>query len=88
VAPGRLLEPALTAAHAVWWASEATAGVAGRVVVEMKGQAHHEDIWRPVSGYLTSLLADIERGNSLYPPYIPHLGTEVAIAKEDSSRKL
>jgi hypothetical protein len=54
----------------------------------MKGQAHHEDSWRLVSGYLTSLLADIERGNSLYLPYIPHLGTEVAIAKEDSSGKL
>ena len=47
-------------------ASNAASEVPDCVAVKMECQAHHEDNRRPV-GYPTSLLADMERGSSLYP---------------------
>jgi hypothetical protein len=55
--------------------------MAGGVAIKMECQAHHEDDQRPAEGYPASLLTKIERGNSLYPPYVPWLEAE---DKEDS----
>ncbi len=61
----------------VRWANEATIEVADRVTVDMESQAHMDESKRRLACYLTSMLSDMRRGNSLYPPYITCLGTEV-----------
>jgi len=71
----------------VRWANEAATEVADRVAIEMESQAHHEDSRRP-GGYPASFLADMDRGNALYPPYVPRLGTEAASANSNPSAKL
>ncbi len=60
----------------VRWASEAASDVADRVAVDMEAQAHMDDEKRRVTGYPSTLLREMHGGHSLYPPYVPRLGTE------------
>ncbi len=56
--------------------SEAAADMADRVAVDMEAQAHMDDEKKRVSGYPSTLLREMHGGHSLYPPYVPRLGTE------------
>jgi hypothetical protein len=66
----------------------ASGGAAPGGAVEIECQAHQEDSRRPVASYPTSLLTTMETGNSLYPPYVLHHGTEAAICRDNSSGDL
>ncbi len=60
----------------VRWVNGAATDVADRVAVEMKSQAHMDDEKRRMSGYPSTMLREMSGGHSLYPPYVPRLGTE------------
>ncbi len=60
----------------VRWANEAASDVADRVAVDMESQAHMDNEKRSVSGYPSTLIREMSGGHSLYPPYVPRLGTE------------
>jgi hypothetical protein len=65
----------------VRWADEAVTEVVDRVSVDMESQAHMDDEKRRMSGYPSTMLHEMKGGHSLYPPYMPWLGTEA----EDSA---
>jgi hypothetical protein len=60
----------------VRWANEAASEVADRVAMDMESQAHMDEEKRRMSCDLSSLLHKMREGHSLYPPYMPRLGTE------------
>jgi hypothetical protein len=67
-------------------ANEAATEVADRVAVDMESQAHMEDTKQRMSSYLASMLSKLRGGNSLYPPYVPRLGTEAERSSEAVKR--
>ncbi len=60
----------------VRWAKEAATEVVDRVAVDMESQAHMDDKKRRMSWYPSTMLHEMRGGHSLYPPYVPRLGTE------------
>jgi hypothetical protein len=60
----------------VRWANEAATEVADRVAVDVESPAQMDDEKRRISGYPSTMLHEMRGGHSLYPPYVPRLGTE------------
>ncbi len=60
----------------VRWANEAPTEIAARVSLDMESQAFMDESKRRLSSYQASMLSKMRRGHSLYPPYVPRLGTE------------
>jgi hypothetical protein len=58
-------------------ANEAATEVVDRVAVEMEWQAHMDENKSRMASYLASMMSDMRGGNSLYPPYVPRLVSEV-----------
>jgi hypothetical protein len=50
--------------------------VADRVAVDIESQAHTDESKRRLASYPAPMLSEIRGGDSLYPPFVPHLGTE------------
>jgi hypothetical protein len=57
-------------------ANKAATEVADRGAVDMESKAHMDDEKRKMSGYPSTMLQEMRGGHSLYPPYVPGLGTE------------
>jgi hypothetical protein len=60
----------------VRWANKSATEVVDRVAVDMESQAHIDNEKRSISGYPSTMLHRMRGGHSLYPPYVPRLGTE------------